>query len=169
MYKICKTEKSIERQKLFQNTLLSMMKKQKFHDITVTSLCKEMEVPRKAFYRYFDALEDVLYMTLDETLTDAFLFLEVEADGVGFFNYWKRKKTLLDVLEKNGLSYMLTMRLQGNLSENVKRGQVTAQAYRYAGYISAIITVLLIWHHSGMQESSEEMNLQIRQMFKITD
>ena len=72
MYKLCKTEKSIERQKLFQTTLLSMMKKQKYHDITVTSLCKEMGIPRKTFYRYFDSLEDVLFMIIDDTLTNAF-------------------------------------------------------------------------------------------------
>ena len=34
MYKVCKTERSIERQKLFQTTLLAMMEKQHFQDIT---------------------------------------------------------------------------------------------------------------------------------------
>ena len=92
MYKICKTEKSIERQKIFQTTLFSMMEKQNYHDITVTSLCREMDVPRKTLYRYFDTLEDVLFATIDESLTNSFLYLEVRADIEGYFSYWKKNK-----------------------------------------------------------------------------
>lgn len=167
MYKICKTERSSERQKLFQTTLLSLMKKQKYQEITVTSLCKEMEVPRKAFYRYFDALEDVLFMIMDETLTEAFLFLEIKSDVVGFFNYWKKKKEFLDVLEKSGLSYMLTIRLQEKLNEHVKEERLSNKELRYAGYVSAIMTILLLWHHSGMKQSVEEISDQLKEMFHM--
>ena len=167
MYKICKTERSSERQKLFQTTLLSLMKKQKYQGITVTSLCKEMEVPRKAFYRYFDALEDVLFMIMDETLTEAFLFLEIKSDVVGFFNYWNKKKEFLDVLEKSGLSYMLSIRLQERLNEHVKEERLSNKELRYAGYVSAIMTILLLWHHSGMKQSVEEISEQLKGMFHM--
>lgn len=167
MYKICKIEKSIERQKKFQETLLSMMKKQRYQEITVTSLCKEMEVPRKAFYRYFDALEDVLYMTMDESLREAFLFLEIKADITGFFRYWQKQKSFLDVLEKSGLSYMLTTRLQERLNEHIKKEKVSNKELRYAGYVSAIMTMLLIWHHSGMKQSVEDISEQVKEMFHM--
>ena len=89
MYKICKTQKSAERQRLFQTTLLAMMKKENYHNITVTDLCKEMSVPRKTFYRYYGTLEDVLHSILDDALTESFMHLEVNRDLVGFFGYWK--------------------------------------------------------------------------------
>ena len=167
MYKVCKIEKSIQRQKLFQTTLLAMMKKTKFQDITVTSLCMEMNVPRKAFYRYFDTLEDVLYMTMDESLREAFLFLEIQTDVVGFFKYWKKYKSFLDVLEKSGLSFMLANRLHEQLNEQIKNGQITNREMRHAGYISAIMTILLLWHHSGMTQTEEEMSEELLTMFKI--
>ena len=169
MYKLCKTEKSIERQKLFQTTLLSMMKKQKYHDITVTSLCKEMGIPRKTFYRYFDSLEDVLFMIIDDTLTNAFLFLEVKADIFGFFNYWKKHKALLDVFEKSGLSYLLTTRLHERLNKDIQDEQISMQDLRYAGYISAIMSILLIWHLAGMKQSVEDLSEQVRHMFHINN
>ena len=169
MYKLCKTEKSMERQKLFQTTLLSMMKKQKYHDISVTSLCKEMEIPRKAFYRYFDSLEDVLFLIFDVTLTESFLFLEVKTDVTGFFNYWKKHKSFLDVLEKNGLSHLLATRLQQRLNHTINNNQLVMQELRYAGYISAIMTILLIWHHAGMQQSAEEISQQVREMFSLKE
>jgi len=169
MYKICKTEKSIERQKLFQTTLISMMKKHKYQDITVTSLCKEMDIPRKTFYRYFDTLDDVLYAFIDDALTEAFLHLEVKTDMIGFFSYWKKNKALLDILEKSNLSALLVNRIYERAQVYAQKGDVTNEQMRYSGYISAIMTVLLIWHHSGMKQSVEEMSQTISLMFRMED
>ncbi len=167
MYKICKTEKSIERQKLFQTTLLSMMKKQKYQDVTVTSLCKEMEIPRKTFYRYYGALEDVLYAILEDVLTEGFLYLEVKADLEGFFGFWKKRKDLLDVLEKSGLSSLLVNRLYERFEERISHGSFLDEDMRYSGYIAAIMTMLLMWHHSGMKQTPEEMSIHVKQIFKL--
>ena len=169
MYKICKTEKSIARQKLFQTTLLELMKEQKYQDITVTSLCKKMEIPRKTFYRYYGALEDVLYAILDESLREAFLYLEVKTDMVGFFEYWKRKKGLLDVLQQSGLSTFFVNRIYDRLSEYTSETENVKETLRYSGYVSAIMTMLLTWHHTGMKLTVEEMSLQVKHMFKIED
>ena len=172
MYKICKTEKSIQRQKLFQVTLLAMMEKQRYHDITVTALCKEMEIPRKTFYRYFEALEDVLFATIDDAITRSFLHLEIKADLESFFTYWEKNKYLLDVLETNGLSPLLINRIyekynRGILLERVSEGGITNKELKYAGYIAAIMTMLVSWHHSGMLQSPQDMTLLVREMFRI--
>lgn len=169
MYKICKTEKSMERQKLFQTTLLIMMKKQKYQDISVTWLCKEMEIPRKTFYRYYDTLDDVLYAIIDEALTEGFLYLEVKADLVGFFAYWQKKKGLLDVLEKSGLSPLLVNRIYERFNENISKEVFSNEDLRYSGYVAAIMTMLLAWHHFGMKQSVEEMSQQVKYMFKLED
>ena len=168
MYKICKTEKSIERQKCFQTTLLSMMVREKYQDITVTALCKEMKIPRKTFYRYYGALEDVLNAILDDALTDAFLYLEVKTDLVGFFGYWKKKKGLLDVLEKSALSSLMVNRIYERLRFVEDFGYSADDYLRYSGYISAIMTMLLSWHHTGMRESVEEMSALVIDMFNLT-
>lgn len=168
MYKVCKTEKSIERQKLFQSTLLSMMEKQKFSDITVTSLCKKMDAPRKAFYRYYDTLEDVLLSVIDEAITEALLHLEVKVDLEGFFVYWKSRKYLLDVLEFNGLSPFLVNQLHKRLETRPLKEGITNKDLKYAGYISAIMTMLISWHHAGMQQSEKEMSLLVKEMFSLS-
>lgn len=169
MYKICKTEKSLARQKLFQTTLLAMMKANRFQDITVTSLAKEMELPRKTFYRYYDSLEDVLYAIIDDALTDSFLHLEVKADLIGFFSYWKKRRNLLDVLQKSGLSHLLINRIFERFNESIYKGSFSNEELRYSGYIAAIMTMLLTWHHSGMKQSAEEMSQQVKHMFKLED
>ena len=169
MYKICKTEKSAERQKLFQTTLLFMMKKTKYQDITVTDLCKQMEIPRKTFYRYYGILDDVLYAIIDDALTESFMSLEVNQDLDGFFGYWKKKKELLEVLEKNGLSTLLIDRIYQLLNEkedlNIQFG--TVDYLRYTGYVAAIMSILLAWYHAGMKQSVEEVSELVMHMFRM--
>ena len=170
MYKICKTEKSAERQKLFQTTLLSMMKKTKYHDITVTDLCKEMGIPRKTFYRYYDTLEDVLHAILDDALTGAFLHIEVKQDLEGFFGYWKQKKELLEVLEKSGLGTLLVDRIYARMNEKDTALQIGSVDYlRYTGYVAALMTILLSWNHSGMKQSVEEVSELVMHMFQMNN
>ena len=168
MYKICKTERSIERQKVFQSTLLSMMEKQRFQDITVTSLCKKMGAPRKAFYRYYETLEDVLLSVIDEALTEAFLHLEVKVDLEGFFVYWKSRKYLLDVLEINGLSPLLVNQLHQRPETRPLKEGVSNQELKHAGYISALMTMLISWHHAGLVQSEKEMCTLVKELFSFS-
>ena len=166
MYKICKTEKSMERQKLFQTTLLAMMKKIKYQDITVTSLCKEMEIPRKTFYRYFDTLDDVLTLIIDDTLTEAFLNLEVKADVEGFFSYWKKEKALLDVLEKSGMSSVLVNHLYMRMENGRLNKELSDKDLKHASYVAALMTMLITWHHTGMKHTPKEMSDLVKEVFK---
>ena len=70
MYKLCKTEQSATRQRAIENRLFDLLKQKSYEDITVTELCLEMSMPRKAFYRYFDSKEDTLCGLIDHTMSD---------------------------------------------------------------------------------------------------
>jgi len=157
----------MERQKLFQVTLLTMMKKAKYDDITVTALCKEMDIPRKTFYRYFDSLEDVLILIIDEALTEAFLHLEVTTDLVGFFAYWKKRKSLMDVLEKSGISHLLMDHIYRRLQSGRLKDGPSDKELKYSGYIAALMTMLITWHHAGMKRTPEEMSTLVKEMFQV--
>lgn len=165
MYKICKTPKSEARQKEFQETLLKMLKKQKLKDITVVSLCKEMDISRKTFYQYFDAIEDVLYAILDKEIREGFLQLEVRPEIKKFFYHWKKQKWLLDILEENEISQILTDRTYTMAFASHELAPYTLESMKNAGWISAIITVLILWHHGGMKQGPEEMEKLIQEMF----
>lgn len=166
MYKICKTPKSEARQNEFQSTLISMLKNQKMEDITIVSLCQEMDISRKTFYQYFDTIEDVLYMIIDKEMRDAFLLLEYNPEVNDFFQFWVKKKWLLDLLEKNEMSNLLVERAY-SFSNIYQEEGMSIQNMKYAGWISAIITVLLLWHHKGMQQTTEEMQKTIYDMFHL--
>ena len=166
MYKICKTPKSEARQKEFQDTLLKMLKKQKLKDITIVSLCREMEISRKTFYQYFDTIEVVLYIIIDQELRSAFLLLEYKPEVVNFFAFWVEHKELLDILHCNAMSDVLVDRAY-NFINVYQDSNYSIQTMKYAGWISAIITVLVLWHRSGMKQSPDEMQDLIFGMFHL--
>lgn len=167
MYKICKTPKAEARQLAFQNTLIQMLKKQKMKDITVVSLCKEMSVSRKTFYQYFDVIEDVLYAILDKEIRSGFLLLEIEPEIRKFFLFWKERKWLLDILEKNGMSPLLVERTHAVSFADNHKEMYDTKTMKYTGWIAAIITVLVLWHHGGMEQTPEEMEQLTYEMFRI--
>lgn len=165
MYKECKTQKSGERQKEFVQTLLKMMKKQDFKAITVSALCKEMGAPRKAFYRYFDSMEDVLNALTDEVIIEASLHVEGQIELEDFFEYWRKEKAFLDVLQKNGLSQKMMERCFFMAMANERLDMTSAEAMKRASYIAAMLTLVTMWHHNGMKQSVGEMSKLVLEMF----
>lgn len=68
MAKSCVSEKTAQRQEWIENGLLQMMQEQKFEEITVSGLCRNLNLSRRSFYRYFHDLDDVLDSLLARTL-----------------------------------------------------------------------------------------------------
>lgn len=165
MYKKCKTVQSCERQKEFEQTLIRMMEHTSYEEVTVSALCREMGVPRKAFYRYFDRMEDVLDALVDEMIDAAFLRIEVKAKLEVFFEYWKKQAYLLDVLEKNDMSQKLMDRALTFIITSEHMEAMTGTEMKYAGYVAAILTLVIMWHHTGMKKSVEEMKALTMEMF----
>ena len=167
MYKICKTPKSEARQKEFQDTLLKMLKTRKWKDVTIVSLCQEMGISRKTFYQYFDTIDDVLFAILDNEIRSGFLLLEVTPEIRKFFIFWAERKWLLDILEKNEMSYILVERVYAGMSFDGKKDLFEIKTIKNMGWLSAIVTVLILWHHGGMQQTPEEMEQLIYEMFHV--
>ena len=167
MYKNCKTPRSEARQLEFQYTLLNMLKKQRFDRITIVSLCQQMGITRKPFYKYFDSLEDVLYAILDKELTQGFLHWQYKLEIKEFFDYWRERKWLLDLLQSNGLSDMLVSRSIYVSLYDIPIKDYTINDIKYTGWITAIISVLIAWHQGGMKQNSKEMEQLICEMFQF--
>ena len=163
MYKVCKTERSAQRQRMIENTLLSLMKKSSYDSITITELCEAAGIPRKAFYRYFESKDAALHGLVEHNLSDYHmdrvdptvprsLLGELEQ----FFIFWYEKKELLDVLNKNELLGIIItastefpignmISLQRLLPDDDDRMRVLV--FKFA--IGGLISVMLDWYHGG--------------------
>lgn len=171
MYKICQTEQSARRQRELENGLLRLMEKRRYEDISVSDLCQYLQIPRKAFYRYFSCKDGALIALLDHTIAD---FFEMPVSGTAqrgtalgdldlFFRFWLENKTLLDALQQSTLSGVLVERAnafalrEGHLPRQFKCWTPEIQGLAMSFAVCGLMAMVLQWHRQGFSVSAEEM------------
>lgn len=168
MYKTCHTEGSSRRQRELEQGLLEALESQSYQKITLTDLCRRLNVPRKSFYRYFPTKDDCLLSLIDHALSDCNdIALGGWNGGAGldrqallrFFIFWKDQKKLLDVVGNNGLWYLLLERTSVMIDRMKEHGESRGFARDQVEYFIAhgLMTTVLRWHACGFCGSPEEM------------
>lgn len=168
MYKICHTEESSRRQRELEQGLLDLMASQAYAKITLTELCRRLQIPRKSFYRYFPTKDDCLLALIDHTLSDCndqalkgWTQTGKLDQGVQlrFFNFWKEREKLLDAIRDNGLRHLLLDRttvMIDRMKENANSpGFARDQVEYFIAY--GLMTTVLRWHHFGFPGSAEDL------------
>ena len=173
MYKQCRTEQSASRQRHLEQGLLQMMLKRQFEEISVSDLCEEIGVPRKAFYRYFSGKDGALHALIDHTLLDFEQFsgilvgsnpTNIQQELRSFFEFWLQHRQFLDALERSSLSGVLVQRAisQAQNEYTMPRYQTNAEIRRIQSHaitfcICGIMSMVTRWHRSGYAESPAEL------------
>lgn len=176
MYKICHSDYSIRRQRELEKGLLQLMIKRNYDSITVSDLCDYLQIPRKAFYRYFSGKDGALHALLDHTMMD-FQFSEqygVSGTALGeldrYFQFWYDHRNLLDALQRSSLSGMLVERAtQFALKERMMPMYMLSLDAQYQGIalsfaICGLMSMVIQWHHQNFIQTPEEMTRIATQM-----
>lgn len=173
MYKLCKTEQSARRQRQMEQGLLEYMRGHRYEEITISSLCEFLRIPRKSFYRYFDSKDGALFALIDHTFMEYELFQpprcegrgrSMESDLEGFFLFWQTRRPVLDILEKSGLSGILLERAIEHVKTLSTVGRFLPEeaehlkAYISNFAISGLMIMMVNWHRDGFRESPAEMS-----------
>lgn len=169
MYKNCVTEKSAIHQRQFEAAFLDILAETCYDDITVTQICQRAKLSRKIYYTLFEKKSDVFYALLDHTLMDFQTYQPDDSVGQGglhrFFGFWREQKRLLDVLEREESSALLTERaVRHAVSEDSMAKYCFGTAKSEYGreslkfYISGIFSLVLDWHKQGYDKSIDEMS-----------
>lgn len=168
VYKICHTEESTRRQRELERGLLDAMGSQPYQEITLVSLCKQLNVPRKSFYKYFPTKDDCLLALIDHTLSDCNdLALKGWNGGrtlddqaqLRFFRYWKEHADLLNAVRDNGFQHLLLERttvIVDRMKENTSAASFAQDQMEYFIAHGLMFTVIR-WHQFGFQSTPEEM------------
>lgn len=168
MYKICHTEESSQRQRILESGLLTAMQKQPYDKITLTDLCRQLDIPRKSFYRYFPTKDDCLLALMDHTLSDCNTVALTGWEGdrelkqmdlARFFSYWREQEALLNAVRDNGLRHLLLDRTTVIVDRMKENKQTESFARDQVEYFVAygLMTTILRWHHYGFRNTPEEM------------
>ena len=173
MYKLCKTEQSAARQRTLEQGLLEAMKTSRYDEISICDLCDRMEIPRKSFYRYFNGKDGALQALIDHTLMEfenyaishrqgkaRTIYLDMES----FFQFWLEKQSLLDALERSGLSGLLVNRAVAfALTDDVlpvrflPHDSRAMQRHVTMFGVCGLMSMALNWHENGYEQSVSEM------------
>ena len=157
MYKKCTTEKTIQRQIEFENTFLSMLEQIAYKEITITAICKKMQIQRKAFYRYFDSIDDIVDSIADRLLEETYIYLEGDINLEGYFETFKRKKSTLDVLAKHNLIGVLMERTWVQTLDKRKNEEFYLKDIAHITGAYGFLAMVVAWHHNGMKQDIKEL------------
>ena len=170
---LCHTEYLSQKKARLENALLHLMWQHPYQDITVTDICREVNVPRRTFYHYFNNKEDVLDSLIEAMIQPCFLdgLLDIrlgeesiEKSLVKMFRYWNeenRKK--LDALIQNGLeSRLITWSARWIQTEQSGAFQTNNMDPKLVEIgvmvgITDFFSLLFYWSRGGYQESPEQM------------
>lgn len=175
MYKMCKTEQSAKRQRELEEGLLQAMSSCHYEQISVSDLCDQCGIPRKAFYRYFSSKDGALYALIDHTLLqyEGFQLPEpgaearsYQSDLERFFRFWLQQKPLMDALKRSNISGVLVTRSIEHAMSDVGMPirflpQQDRAARRHAIMfgVCGLMSMVLDWHESGYDLSPREMSV----------
>ena len=175
MYKLCKTEQSAVRQREIEGHFLALIEAKSFDTVTVSELCARAEMPRKAFYRYFDSKEDIVLALIDHTLAGYEGYAQSRTSGAQrtvtselemFFDFWceGESRRVLVTIMKNALEgYLIQRSISFSTTEmkSLKKfmssdsGDMPKHVMRFV--ITGLMTVMLSWFKDGCRETSREM------------
>jgi len=174
MYKLCRTEQSSQRQRQLEEGLLQAMQTRPYEEITVSDLCAAMNIPRKAFYRYFSGKDGALHALVDHTLMEYEGFIRpfftasghrtLHHDMEHFFLFWKQKEKLLAALTRSGLAGELIQRsvnyamsdfaFPGRFLPNEDRD---TQRHVVSFAVCGLLSMTLQWYTGGFREGVSRM------------
>ena len=182
MYKLCKTEQSANRQRNITNALFELMRQKIYEDITVTEICERMNMPRKAFYRYFDSKEDALTALIDHSMLDytGFSGIIVEErhrslsrELEEFFRFWYGKRELILTLDRSSLlgtfmdriiNYPIEDRIALVRFLPNEDAEMRKSIFKFA--LCGLVYMTIDWYKSGFRASTKEMARTARRMFE---
>lgn len=172
MYHICRNERAEARQRLIAETFLRMLEKQEFHTIQITALAQAAGIPRKAFYRFFDAKEDIISFYVEDMMLSLLGQMNENTGSRAtsvrncalFFRFWTERPAVLTVLcrpDTFGHFWIALMRIL--LEQRVLNLVLTPDApvqdpeLATAFATSNLIHLLLYWNYHGRKETPEEL------------
>lgn len=174
MYRKCVTEISVQHQKQVTQTLLQMMQKIPYEEITVTQLCQTAGITRRVFYHLFSNKSGVLHALVDHTIMGIEGYGgEIANDMLRFFCYWKDQKALLDALQKSQMTGLLLERMISIvLTEDFdvrywlqRHGWPNDSQEVIIFGLSGLMGLVYSWYFSDYQRDPRELADLMTQMF----
>lgn len=170
--------------KWIMESLIELMNKKTFQEITISELASHADLGRRTFYRNFTSKEDVIEAYLNLMINEFITFLNTQEVLTSrtcllqiFTLCQNNKLFLLGLYHSNMLSYLLEkwnlylpiihQTMLNKLPNFPNQGNETALEYTLAFNTGGIWNVVSKWVGSGMKESSKELTLIVMKLINF--
>ena len=166
---MCKTDQSATRQRQLEQGLLALMQEKNYEDISISDLCDRMQIPRRAFYRYFTSKDGALFALLDHTLMDFYMEESQDpsepalSDLKHFFLFWQDHKDLLEALDKSHLAGIMIKRAtmlaqqENKLPQPIVGLPSSIQQLAMTFTVSGLMSMVFQWYNQDYAVSPAEI------------
>ena len=157
------------------DALINLMTKENFQDISITEIAQTAELSRKTFYHSFKNKEAVINYLCDQLFDQYFEQLLQQKPQVGepmlqttfdiFFNFWWRKRDLIQLLIRQGLFDHMNEIWQQKAIPRYQQfaapwhvhGTPTQVNYVMALQIGGLTNILRVWLGQDQPEPPEQI------------
>ncbi|MBQ3460192.1 MAG: TetR/AcrR family transcriptional regulator [Solobacterium sp.] len=144
------------------SALVSLMKKKKLTDISISEICDKAQVGRASFYRNYDSKEEVV-----EKYTELLILKwaeEIDMDPsaniytffASMFEHFQKNSGFYKTLYKQNMSPMILNAIRKKLNVNGDTDPAALYSRAFTAY--GIFGWIDIWFSNGMKETPEELN-----------
>lgn len=162
------------------SSLMILMEKKDYNQITITDITKKAGVSRMAYYRNYTSKEDIIIEYLDD-LFEAYLSEIMSKEDatfdqvyLNFFSYFRKHMNLIEALIKANLSFLILDKFDEYINLilekifcNIPPSSISSYELHYAA--GGLYKVLMVWVSNGLKESDEEMAKIIKRLSVYTD
>lgn len=177
MIKYSNAPQTIESKNMITDSLLELLKKNRYDDLTISKICEKAKISRITFYRNFDTKDDIIKYYLqkinfnfdyDENIKDINNLL------INFYNYLLNYKDFLLLLDYNNLTFllkenMLSIMEKFDLSSFDIYKDNSIKEFAFDFISSTICSVLSLWTKHNFKETTNYIaNLTNKFLLGIT-
>ncbi|MBQ6999838.1 MAG: TetR/AcrR family transcriptional regulator [Oscillospiraceae bacterium] len=179
--KLHTTPAAYRRQRQIEDCLFENLQHIPYHSISVSDLCRQVGISRKAFYNYYQDKDACFCAIVDRLIREAMIqAAAVPADAspmetvVAMLDFWKNQKVFFDVLIRNSLYHFFLLRnIDYVLQENqgvlklLNTPEVHSDMDILACYVSSQITLVLQWYFRSFDTPTEEMARKLLRLLHV--
>lgn len=155
---------------LIIESLIDIMDRKKFKEITVSEITRNAELVRNTFYAHFSTKEDVLEYYIFEIFSRKLQLYKNGKDSETmdivyvYFKIWNENLNLLKLLNNNNLigllngfeNYIDILELEEYIYKNCNVSK-KAKLYANTVYVDVLASIVKKWVKTGMTETPEEL------------
>lgn len=161
---------SLQSKEWIMSSLLRLLSKKQFNEITITEISSEAQLARRTFYRNFSSKEEVLDLYIEKLIIEYIDLLKKEEIldvynmAKVFFTFGKSHMDFVSLMDKNNLLYLILQKYMEKLpmihkmfKADKEYGNDEMLEYVLSFSAGGFWNMLIKWIRDGAKKSPYEM------------